>query len=250
LAGGAQTARLRVDNRRARLANGTVMIPAQPFDFPYDGNLLPGATALLVIDLQDDFLSPAGYLARSGYDPSPLRAILPTVNRLVGAARAAGMHIIFTRQGYRADMADMTPYERWRRVRTGLEGTDILLRSGPGFQIVPEIDVAPGDIIVDKTCNGAFTHTDLEHVLRSQGITHLLLSGCTTDVCVHSTLREACDRNFQCLTISDACASGDQWAHDAALRMITVENGIFGALTDSGAVLEALARLPAKTLDP
>ena len=83
----------------------------------------------------------------------------------------------------------MTPYEKWRRARSGLEGTDILLRSGPGFQIVPELDVAPGDIIVDKTCNGAFTYTDFEHVLRSQGITHLLLSGCTTDVCVHTTLQ-------------------------------------------------------------
>jgi biuret amidohydrolase len=222
------------------------MISAKPFDFPYDGNLLPSATALLVIDLQEDFLSTTGYFARSGHDPSPLRAIVPIINRLIGAARSAGMHIIFTRQGYRADMADMTPYEKWRRARAGLEGTDILLRSGPGFQIMPEIDVAPGDIIVDKTCNGAFTHTDFGHVLRSQGITHLLFSGCTTDVCVHSTLREACDRNFQCLTISDACASGDQWAHEAALRMITVENGVFGVVTESDAVLEALARLSAQ----
>jgi nicotinamidase-related amidase len=222
------------------------MISAKPFDFPYDGNLLPSATALLVIDLQEDFLSTTGYFARSGYDPSPLRAILPTVNRLIGAARSAGMHIIFTRQGYRADMADMTPYEKWRRSRAGLDGTDILLRSGPGFRIAPEIDVAPGDIVVDKTCNGAFTHTDFERILRSQGITHLLFSGCTTDVCVHTTLREACDRNFQCLTIADACASGDQWAHEAALHMVTVENGIFGGLTASGAVIEALAKLPAR----
>jgi nicotinamidase-related amidase len=112
---------------------------------------------VVVIDLQQEFLSATGYLARSGYDPSPLRAILPTVNRLIEAARSAGMSIIFTRQGHRADMADMTPYEKWRRARAGLEGTDILLRSGPGFQIVREIDVASSDIIVDKTCNGAFT---------------------------------------------------------------------------------------------
>ncbi|SIT57600.1 Isochorismatase hydrolase [Mesorhizobium prunaredense] len=219
------------------------MIKATPFDFPYDGRLVPGNTALIVIDLQEDFLSTTGYFARQGYDPSPLRAILPTVNRLIAAARAAGLTIIHTRQGYRGDMADMTPYEKWRRKRAGLEGTDILLRSSPGFQIVPEIDVAPQDIIVDKTCNGAFTYTDFEHVLRAQGITHLLFSGCTTDVCVHTTLREACDRNFQCLTISDACASGDQRAHEAALHMVTVENGIFGALTDSGAVIAAMSQL-------
>ncbi|TIO08104.1 isochorismatase family cysteine hydrolase [Mesorhizobium sp.] len=222
------------------------MIKATPFDFPYDGRLVAENTALVVIDLQEDFLSTSGYFAKQGYDPSPLRAILPTVNRLIAAARAAGLTIIHTRQGYRADMADMTPYEKWRRKRAGLEGTEILLRSSPGFQIVPEIDVAPQDIIVDKTCNGAFTYTDFEHVLRAQGITHLLFSGCTTDVCVHTTLREACDRNFQCLTISDACASGDQKAHEAALHMVTVENGIFGALTDSTAVVAALSQLSGK----
>jgi nicotinamidase-related amidase len=223
------------------------MIKATPFDFPYDGRLVPADTALIVIDLQQDFLSTTGYFARQGYDPTPLRAILPTISRLIAAARAAGLRIIHTRQGYRGDMADMTPYEKWRRRRAGLEGTEILLRSGPGFQIVPEIDVAPEDIIVDKTCNGAFTYTDFELVLRAQGITHLLFSGCTTDVCVHTTLREACDRNFQCLTISDACASGDRQAHEAALHMVTVEDGVFGALTDSSAVLAGLSRLSVKT---
>lgn len=219
------------------------MISARPFDFPYDGKLNPKSTALIVIDLQRDFLSPDGYFARMGYDPSPLRKILPSVAKLIAAARAVGITVIHTRQGYRADMADMTPYEKWRRQRSGLEGTDVLLRSSPGFEIVPEIDVSPGDIIIDKTCNSAFTYTDFEHVLRAQGITHLMLTGCSTDVCVHTTLREACDRNFQCLTVADACASGDQYAHEAALYMVTVENGIFGALTDSEAVLSGLAKL-------
>lgn len=219
------------------------MISAKPFDYPYDGNLDADKTALIVIDLQEDFLSTTGYFALQGYDPAPLRAILPAVNQLIAACREAGIQIIHTRQGYRGDLADMTPYEKWRRQRSGLEGTNVLLRSSPGFQIVPELDVRPQDIIVDKTCNGAFTYTDFEHVLRAQGITHLLFSGCTTDVCVHTTLREACDRNFQCLTISDACASGDQYAHEAALHMVTVENGIFGALTDTAAVLEGLKKL-------
>ncbi|MBX3568977.1 MAG: cysteine hydrolase [Rhizobiaceae bacterium] len=220
------------------------MIAARPFDYPYDGNLQPSATALVVIDLQEDFLSHDGYFARSGYDPAPLRAIIPTVNRLIAAARSVGIRVIHTRQGYRGDLADMTPYEKWRRKRAGLEGTQVLLRSSPGFQISSEIDVAEHDTIVDKTCNGAFTYTDFEHVLRAQGITHLMMSGCTTDVCVHTTLREACDRNFQCLTIGDACASGDQYAHEAALHMVTVENGIWGALTEADAVLTALAKLP------
>ena len=219
------------------------VIKAKPFDFPYDGHLDPAATALIVIDLQQDFLSTTGYFARQGYDPSRLRAILPAVDALIAACRAAGIRIIHTRQGYRADLADMTPYEKWRRKQSGLEGTDVLLRSSPGFQIVPEVDVRPEDIIVDKTCNSAFTHTDLEHILRAQGITHLLFSGCTTDVCVHTTLREACDRNFQCLTVTDACASGDQYAHEAALHMVTVENGVFGMIADSAAVIDGLKQL-------
>jgi nicotinamidase-related amidase len=219
------------------------MIKAIPFDFPYDGRLVPQHTALLVIDLQEDFLSPTGYFARKGYDPSPLSAILPAVNRLIAAARAAGLAVIHTRQGYRADMADMTPYEKWRRKRAGLDGTDVLLRSGPGFQISAEVDVAPQDVIIDKTCNSAFTYTDLEMVLRARDITHLLFTGCTTDVCVHTTLREACDRNFQCLAISDACASGDRYAHEAALHMVTAEDGVFGALADSEAVIAALRQL-------
>lgn len=219
------------------------MIKATPFDFPYDGRLVPAQTALMVIDLQVDFLSFDGYFARMGYDPTPLRAILPTVGRLLEACRDSGVRVVHTRQGYRSDLADMTPYEVWRRRRSGLEGTEALLRNTPGFEIVPEISVHPHDIVVDKTCNGAFTYTDLEHVLRAQGITHLMMTGCTTDVCVHSTLREACDRNFQCLTIADACASGDAYAHAAALHMVTVEGGVFGALADTASVIAGLAAL-------
>jgi isochorismate hydrolase len=144
-------------------------ITARPFNYPYDGNLDPAVTALLVIDLQIDFLSEDGYFARKGYDPAPLRAIIPNVNALIAAARGAGCAIVHTRQGYRADRADMTPYEVWRRKRAGIDDTQVLLRSSPGYEIVPEIDVKPEDIIVDKTANGAFTYTDLEHVLRAAG---------------------------------------------------------------------------------
>ena len=221
------------------------MIKARPFDFPYDGRLVAARTALLVIDLQVDFLSESGYFARKGYDPAPLRAIIPAVNAVIGAARRAGCLVVHTRQGYRADLGDMTPYEKWRRKRGGLEGTDVLLRSSPGFQIDPAVDVAATDYIVDKTCNGAFTATDLEHVLRAQDITHLLFTGCTTDVCVHTTLREACDRNFQCLTVEDGVASGDRLAHEAGLHMITVEDGIFGTVAPAGAVIAGLGKLAA-----
>lgn len=226
------------------------MIKATPFDYPYDGRLVAAATALMVIDLQDDFLSPDGYFARMGYDPTPLRGILPAVARLLDGCRRSGIRVVYTRQGYRSDLADMTPYEKWRRRRSGLEGTNVLLRGSPGFEIVPELELRAEDIVIDKTCNGAFTYTELEHVLRAQGLTHLMLTGCTTDVCVHTTLREACDRNFQCLTVSDACASGDAYAHEAALHMVTVEGGVFGALTDSAAVLAGLAALDSAAAVP
>jgi nicotinamidase-related amidase len=219
------------------------MIKAKPFNYPYDGKLNPATTALIIIDMQNDFLLQDGYFAKRGYDPTALRSILPALSLLISACRPAGIRIVHTRQGYRADQADMTEYEQWRRARSGLDGTSVLLRGSPGFEIVPEIDVRSEDIIVDKTCNNAFIYTDLEHILRAQGITHLMFTGCTTDVCVHSTLREACDRNFQCLTIADACASGDQYAHEAALHMITVEDGVFGAVSDTSEVMKALLQI-------
>lgn len=216
------------------------MIRAEPFDWPHDGRLEPARLAALVIDLQRDFLSPEGYFARLGYDPGPLRAVIPAVNRVTGAVRAAGGLVVHTRQGYRADLADMTPYERWRRRRNGLEGTDVLLRGVPGFEIVEDVEVGPADVVIDKTCNGAFTHTELEHVLGARGVTHLIVMGVTTEVCVHSTLREAVDRNYQCLTVPDACASGDAANHEAALRMVTVEGGVFGVLAGADAVTAGL----------
>lgn len=222
------------------------VIKARPFDYPDSGRLDPVSTALLVIDMQIDFLSPGGYLATKGYDLAPLRAILPAVNRVIDAARAAGCLVIFTRQGHRADLADMTGYARRDRRRALPKDAGILMRGTPGFEIVPEIKVQASDILVDKTANGAFTYTELEPILRAQGIKQLLFTGCTTDVCVHSTLREASDRYFECLLIEDACASGDAYAHAAAVHMVTVEGGIFGAVANASAVVAVLRRIRAK----
>jgi nicotinamidase-related amidase len=118
------------------------------------------------------------------------------------------------------------------------------VRGAPGFEIAPELELQPSDIIVDKTANSALHQTDLEMVLRSRGVTHLLFTGCTTEVCVHSTLREAVDRKYQCLTVEDACASGDAYAHEAALHMVTVEDGAFGVLAASEAVIAGLQAVP------
>ena len=218
-----------------------MLVKARPFTFPYQGSLDPARTALLAIDMQVDFLSPDGYFARKGYDASPLRAVIPIVKTLASAARAAGVRVIWTRQGYRADLADVAPYDRWRNARAGIPLTPgdgaSLLRGSAGYDIVPELAPEANDFIVDKTANGAFYETDLDLVLRAQGITHLIFTGCTTDVCVHTTLREANDRKYQCLLVEDACASGDAYAHAAAVHMVTVEDGIFGVVADSKAVL-------------
>lgn len=218
-----------------------MLIQARPFAFPYQGTLDPARTALLAIDLQVDFLSEDGYFARKGYDPAPLRAVIPVIGQLTDAARAAGVRVIWTRQGYRADLADVAPYDRWRNARAGIplaagDGAS-LLRGSAGYDIVPELVPQEGDFIVDKTANGAFYETDLDLILRAQGITNLIFTGCTTDVCVHTTLREANDRKYQCLLVEDACTSGDAYAHAAAVHMVTVEDGIFGVVADSAAVI-------------
>ena len=220
------------------------MIRSRPFDFPYDGDFRPERTALIVVDLQADFLCEQGYFVKKGYDTTPLRRIVPVVSRLTQAARACGCRIIWTRQGFRSDLADASPYDVWRARRSGIDllaGQRGELRRGyPGFEIVPELTPPAGDIIVDKTANGAFYQTDLDLILRAQGITHLMICGCTTDVCVHNTLREAVDRKYQCLLIEDACASGDAYAHEAAIHMVTVEDGVFGVVAGSEAVLAGL----------
>lgn len=220
------------------------VIKALPFDFPYDGRLDTARTAVLAIDLQVDYLSADGYFARKGYDPAPLRAVIGPVKRLTDAARDAGCLVIWTRQGYRADLADASEYDHWRARRAGIDMTrddpGSLLRGSRGYQIVPELTPPPQDVIVDKTANGAFYQTDLELVLRARGITHLIFSGCTTDVCVHTTLREAVDRKYQCLLVQDACASADAYAHAAALHMVTVEDGVFGVVSALEDVLRGL----------
>jgi nicotinamidase-related amidase len=218
------------------------VIRGRPSDFPAEGDLDPSSTAVLVIDLQVDFLSEDGYLARKGYDTAPLRAILPSVNAVIESARKAGCLVVHTRQGHRADLADVMRVTLKRQLRSTLAKTPMLIRSSPGFQIVPEIPIHEDDIIIDKTANGGFTHTELEHVLHVQGISHLMFAGCTTDVCVHSTLREANDRGFECLLIEDCCASGDAYAHAAAVHMVTVEGGIFGVVSNAENVIAGLNR--------
>jgi nicotinamidase-related amidase len=222
-------------------------VASSPYPFPHDG--LSRATALLVIDMQADFLSPGGYLAGMGYDLAGVRAAIPGVQRLLAASRAAGLPIVHTRQAYRPDLADLPPHKAFRSRRSsapiGAPGPlgRFLIHGEKGSAIVDEVAPHDGEPIVDKRANGAFCGTDLAAILGVRGVRSLILCGITTDVCVHSTLREAGDLGFECLLVSDACGSGDAEAHRGALHMMTVENGVHGCVATVEAVAAALGAL-------
>ena len=201
------------------------------------------AAALVVIDMQRDFLEPGGYIGQSGVDVSVLRAAIPNVRRLIAAARAAGVTVIHTREGHRPDLSDLTPVKRRRAARAGAAiGSAgplgrLLVRGEPGHAIIEELSPLEGETVIDKPGFGAFYATDLELVLRRAGISQLTLAGVTTDICVHSTLREAVDRGFDCVTVGDACAAGDPAIHAAMLACIDGEGGILGRVASTDQVV-------------
>jgi len=228
-----------------------IRVPAEPFPYSFD----PAHVALLLIDFQRDFVEPGGFGESLGNDVSRLRRAIEPTRAVLAAFRDRGWTVIHTREGHRPDLTDLFSAKRDRgnpSLRIGEEGPmgRLLVRGSAGHDIVPELAPHPGEVVLDKPGKGSFYATDLETILRARGITHLVVTGVTTEVCVQSTVREANDRGFESLILSDCTGSYFPEFHESALAMFTAQGAIVGWVSTSADLLAAFDRSPVPTKGP
>jgi biuret amidohydrolase len=217
-------------------------IAALPYAYAFD----PAATALVIIDMQRDFIEPGGFGSALGNDVSRLGAIVPVVARLLAACRGAGLLVLHTKEAHRPDLSDCPAAKLTRgrsRLRIGDPGPmgRILVSGEPGNDIVAPLAPAPGEVVIEKPGKGAFYATSLDAILHARGITHLLVCGVTTEVCVQTTMREANDRGYECLLVEDATESYFPHFKTATLEMVRAQGGIVGWTAPTAAIVAALA---------
>jgi biuret amidohydrolase len=220
-------------------------VRAEPYEFEFN----PATAALVIIDMQRDFVYKGGFGEALGNDTSLLLKAVPPTVRVLQAARRAGVFVVHTREGHRPDLADLPRAKKLRgHLKTGIGDPGpmgrILVRGEHGHDIVDELKPAPGEPVVDKPGKGAFYATDLDTIFRTRGIQQLIVCGVTTEVCVHTTVREANDRGYDCLVLEDCVASYFPEFQAVGIKMIKAQGGIFGWVSDSTRFLEALGKAP------
>jgi len=225
-------------------------VSARPYDWPFNGTWSSGDTALIVIDMQTDFLKPGGYCDQMGLDIGLTSAAIAPTSQVLARMRELGFTVVHTREGHRADLTDLHDNKRWRSARLGAEigcagpCGRLLTRGEPGWDIVPEVYPLQNEAVVDKPGKGSFHATDLELILHGKGIRNLIFAGVTSDCCVHTTMTNANDKGYECLLLADCSAALEARNHAMIVEITVKHGGQYGAVASSHDVLAALSHAP------
>ncbi|MBM7570057.1 cysteine hydrolase family protein [Aquibacillus albus] len=222
-------------------------IDAEPYQWPFDHSFTAEETALVIIDMQTDFCGEGGFIHSMGIDVSEIRKVIPPIKHLLEEVRKIpGFTVIHTREGHRPDLSDL-PANKWWRSRQLNAGIGdqgpcgrFLVRGELGWDIIPELTPIQGEPIIDKPGKGAFYGTDLDKILRTKSIKNLIFTGITTDVCVHTTIRDANDRGYECLLLKDCTGATEYKNYLSSLEVMTMQSGLFGCVSDAESVIRAI----------